>query len=318
MRLGERLLGVSTFTGKALEFKLTRQVKEAKGNKPNNFLQEFVFSDSFNEMGSNIKEAEKLGLTKILSELTYHWFLADSYLDSQPLGEKSNLEIDFRQSLKDKQSFIPVERAINSSQLSEKNKTEIIPLIHNFEQISLQAHISFIKEFKPFETPYNAVMDYRQKTTGTMAEMFISISCLSLNIDKEKTEKFINLGRDKLIALQMLDDMVDSVADFGNLPNLFNSLLLKRPKDFENFLMATKNEKILKTKKPFEIASLAAPETLNDYLDRFKKTIGNLSSEQKKIYGRMMGAATFFSFTPEIFKGQRVNIFSLMSKGTKK
>lgn len=318
MRLGERLLGVSTFAGKALEFKLTRPVNEAKGSKANNFLQEIIFSDSFREMGLSVEDAENLGLTKILSELTYHWFAADSYLDHQPLGENPNLETDFRQSLENKQSFIPVQKAINYSQLSENNKTEIISLIHSFEEISLQSHTSFIREFKPFETPYSRVMDYRQNTTGTMAEMFVNISGLPLGIDMEKTKKLVSLGRDKAIALQMLDDMVDSVADFGNLPNLFNSLLLERPEDFKDFSMAIKDEKIIKTKKPFEIALSVAPKTLNDYLDRFEETISNLSRDRKKIYRRMMAAATFFSFTPEISKGLHVNIFDLMSKGTKK
>lgn len=311
----ERILGASGLALK-LATTITRAKVERKRGESTSLLNSFIFKDYSRLLSLGPKRGESLGVNRIVSEVVDYWFWADSYLDSQPLRVSIELGEVLHKGSSDQQRFGRVENTINESRLPQQIKEGIKNLIRDYKEKTIQSHTTFIRDFNSFLTPYEPVLGYRQQTTGNMAEMLVRIVGLSAGAKEENMERIMRVARAESLGLQMIDDMVDSVSDFGQLPNLFNALLLERPEEMKSFSEAISSQVVTLSKKPYQIAESFAPKTLTDYFNRFKKMIEALPKRRKARSLQFMAAATYCSFTPE--KGKTFNLFSILSRGTKK
>lgn len=306
------MLGIS-----GLFFQLATETIRAKavGEEPTNITESFILRDYSRLLGLEPKESKSLGVNRIVSEVVDYWCWADSYLDLQPLSENIVLDEIHHEGISDKQRFQQVEHTINDSHLSEQTRDELTNLIRDYKERSFQFHTDFVSDFNPFLTPYESVLNYRYRTSGDMAEMIIQIIGLSVGAKEKDIERVINMARAEMLGVQMIDDMVDSVSDFGQLPNLFNALLIDNPDEMQSFSEAISSQDVILSNRPYQIAESFAPETLSEYFDRYREMIKELPKKRRDCSLQFMAAATYCSFTPK--KGKSFSFFSIFSKGTK-
>lgn len=308
----ERILGISS-----LLFKFVTETVRAKavGEKSTSLTESFILRDYSRLLGLEPRESESLGVNKIILEVLDYWCWVDSYLDLQPLSVNTELGEIHHKGTSDKQRFQQVEYSINDNRLSQQTRDGLNNLIRDYKEKSFHFHKVFVSDFNPFLTPYESVLNYRQKTSGDMAEMIIRIVGLSVGANQEETERIISMARAEMLGVQMIDDLVDSISDFRRLPNLFNALLIEKPDEMRSFSEAISSQTIILTNRPYQIAESFAPETLAEYFDRYREVIEELPNERRDCSLQFMAAATYSSYTPK--KGESINLFSILSKRTK-
>ncbi len=309
----ERILGTSRaflrLAALAIKGKIGLEGKEPPSITNTFFIKAY---SRFLELGP--KESERIGVNRIVLEVIDYWFWADSYLDSQPPGSSFKLEEIHHKGVSDKHRFQKVENTINGSGLSQETKEDLGKLVVGYKKEAIHAHSNFIHDFKPSKTSYDSVLNYRQQTSGDMVEMIIRVIGISAGAKDEDIEKIIGVARNEILGLQMADDMVDSVSDFGQLPNLFNALLIEEPNEMQQFSGAISSNDVIHSMKPYQIADSFSPETLAEYIHRFKKMIGELPEARRNLMHQFMAVASYCSYTPG--EGKPTNRSSVFSRGT--
>lgn len=309
----ERMLGTSSLFFKLVALTAREKVSKAE-RKPGRLTNSFIIKDYSRLLGMDPEESEKTGVNKIVLEVIDYWFWADSYLDSQPPRASFGIEEIYHKGVSDKHRFQKVENTIIDSSLSQQKKDELRDLIVEYKERAIYSHFDFISDFEPLLASYGSVLNYRQQTSGDMGEMLTSIIGISAGAKDEDIKRIMGVARKEILGLQMIDDMVDSVSDFGQLPNLFNALLVEEPNEVQQFLEAISSENVILSKKPYQIAESFSPKTLAVYIDRFKEMIDELPKERRNLLLQFMAIATYCSYTPG--EGKPVNLSSIFSRGT--
>lgn len=317
MNTAERAIYTTITLGRIGKIVAERKVqRKSNGDSPNPVFL-LMFKDYHKLLGvqESARRTEASGLADFGMVVTNYIFWCDGYLDSQPLGITESSEDFSYKGITHQERFDDVEQKAKELMVPPEKIDRILDLLTDFRRNVWTTHWSFFPSFSPLKTPYEEVRAYVSATTGATADILIRIMGTAASVPQERIEQAAAVGRQQANAFQMTDDLVDCVGDFGKRMNIFNALLLERPEELGSFYEASKNPQVLMRRRPFQIASVYAPKTIKDYMQRFDAMVQHLSPRQKTISRGLMATGTFMSFTPQ--NGTPFNPISLFLPKTK-
>lgn len=301
MNTAERVIGTAVTLSRVGRVIAERKVRRRSDTDASNPVFLLMFQDYYKLLG--IQESrgkiEALGIAGFGLVVANYTFWCDSYLDSQPLGTKEPDENFYYKGITHKECLERVEHQAKKLVIPPDKINKILDLFADFRKKVWVAHWSFFPEFDPSRTSFDQIMNYADVTTGATADVLIHVLGIAGNVPQVRIEQAAATGRQQANAFQMTDDLVDCVGDLGRRINLFNALLLKRLEELKTFSEATRRQEVLGKYRPFQIATIYAPNSINDYMQRFDAMIKDLPLHQKHISKGLMATGTFMSFTPQ-------------------
>jgi len=229
-------------------------------------------------------------LREVLPQITDFWFAADARLDHDLPGAP---EVSDEEAL-DRNAFTLRQNSLVPQELRER----IGVMEYLFRENTYRAHVDFVKKFDPRATGFQDVLAYRDATTGAGAEMIGRVIAAVVDTDAD-VEPIIFTMRSETMCYQMLDDLIDCVADSRKgLPNLFNALLLEHDYEARKFWTVSGSDGYLHTRKPYAIVRENCPDTLSEYMSVFSRMVQGLPAERGELTKDFLVGAECIGYTP--------------------
>ncbi len=292
MNEAERFLGFSRMAIKLGSVGLSRKIAMAKGEEPTRFGYALAYSYYAEDLGIKKGSVKEKQLKKVIASITDLWFKADALLDGESdYGTGATIGAD------EKQKVLNGELSLDSTVPAEiRNIVSEIEL--RARKKARESHFDFISTFDPEKSTFQDIMAYRADTTSLLAETIIRVISAASGQNQDITSVLETVHKEAL-CLQMADDLIDCVDDSRNRrPNLFYSLLLENPQEKEKFDIDSHSQKIIDTKRPYDIAKFSASNTLSKYMKIFENMSSSLPTDRKNFTRDCMSFLTHVSFSP--------------------
>ena len=270
---------------------VNREIEKRKGKEPTKILHTVMYSHYAGLLGIKKGSLEEEQIKEVLPQIVDYWFGIDAGLD----GDLPNARIIDENEVTNDSAF---RLSVVRSKVPQNIREAVERTEYGVRGDTYKAYIDFMAKFDPNKTSYKDVMEYRNVTTGTLAEILGSTIALISGANGNISPILENMRREA-ICFQFIDDLVDCVADFRKqLPNLFNALLLENPSEKEKFESASCSQQVLRTLRPYAIAKATASETLTEYLRRFSDLASSLPPQRRELEKDLMASAQCLSYTP--------------------
>ncbi|OGH11046.1 MAG: hypothetical protein A3B38_02570 [Candidatus Levybacteria bacterium RIFCSPLOWO2_01_FULL_36_13] len=310
----ERYFRFSRMTSRVVLSSIHRSLEIKRGQEPTSMLYSSAFLPVIERMGIRKGSDKEKIARKLVHSILQYWFMADAMLDKDSVYSKMDEEI-LTQNIQD---------ALNSQLFNDINmpleiKRRIEEMEIDARRKAYVAHSEFMAKFNPSTSPFEEVLEYRIDTTGLFGETIVD----ALNIVSGKKQDVATFKDEMLnasLCLQMLDDLVDYVSDYRKEdPNLFYALTSENPTERTKLKIASANQFILDTKRPYEIAQVYAPNTLLSYIRKLESMSSNLPPYMKKFILDTLATIPYVSFTPNssIDRFNRSEMKKIIAKKTK-
>lgn len=291
MNGAERFFGLSRMAMRLGSVGLSRRIALARGEEPTRFGYPLLYSHYAEALGIKKGSLKEKHLRRVIATITDFWFKADAILDGESdYGTGSPVGTDEKYKVLD--SELNLDPTIPAGIRNPVSEIEL-----RARKKARESHFDFMSTFDPEKSTFQDVMTYRANTTSLLVETIVRVISAISGQNQDVTPILETIHKEAL-CIQMADDLVDCVDDSRNgRPNLFYALLLENPQEGEKFKASSFSQKIIDSKKPYDIAKLSAPDTLSDYMKIFEDMSLALPKSRKKFVKDCMSSLTCVSFS---------------------